>query len=180
MGFMINITKTICDKNGKKILKYPENTLLDTIINDLWNDIIRYIDYHTFAIGFLTQSYSGYRAIRREEFSPIQFRNYYIKNKGIPDLTPKHFCFSGLNILIDKYYTSLNDKQATCRSTLNGKVKIYNNEKIFDWYSVLKVDLNQGADMSSFTNLTIFVPDISSDNPLNDPTSDSSSDYFVD
>lgn len=158
MSFTINITKTICDINGKKLLKYPENTLLDAIINDLWNDIIRYLDYHPFAIGFQVETYTGYRAISQGEFNPFEFRKYYMKNKGVPNLVPRNLAFRGMHLGINYYYTSLNRKQAACKSTIDGKVKIYCNDRVLSWYSVLEIALDQKFDLAH--DMTIFVPDI--------------------
>lgn len=78
-------TKIIRDFNGDKLLKFPMDTLLDMICDDLWSEMIKYLEYHI-AIGDYSESYPGYRLMRKEDFNKKKIGNYYAKNKGIPYL----------------------------------------------------------------------------------------------
>lgn len=73
---MANITFTttlihnIHDKNGKVIMSYPDSTLLDLILKELWSDIIRYY-YRSpiFAIGQSAGRHEGYKLVSHKKMN---------------------------------------------------------------------------------------------------------------
>lgn len=110
-------TKIIRDSNGNKILVFQMGTLLDLICNDLWGEMIKYLEYHI-AIGYYCENYKGYRLMRKEEFSKKKIGNYYAKNKGIPYLfdcskyVNEHLVISGHQIM--KMYCYENRYSVNC------------------------------------------------------------------
>lgn len=71
--------------NGKLLIEFPANTILDLIDKDLWNIIIKY--YHKnrkFAIGLFNKEYLGYHSFNlNDKYSEslikelaIQYNNY--------------------------------------------------------------------------------------------------------
>jgi hypothetical protein len=130
MSFSVKITKTICDKDNKKILKYPIDTILDNIVNDLWTDIIKYMDFE-FAIGCSHEIYAGYRKINEKEFEEFKsiFGTYYAKNGGIKILPGSSQCstfsFSNCPFGIEDNYTQINNNYAMCEGENNKMAKIY-------------------------------------------------------
>lgn len=86
MNLKHQTVKIITDKNDKIILKFPIDTVLDNIIDDLWNNIIKYMDYQPFLIAIPKYALSGYRLIREDEFDSKKFLDYYFNNRSIPYL----------------------------------------------------------------------------------------------
>jgi hypothetical protein len=74
--------RIIYDSNGRKAFKFPINTALDNILNDLWTDIIKYMCLYPFALG---NEQMGYHKMTLEEFNANKdtFYDYYKKNNGI-------------------------------------------------------------------------------------------------
>ena len=83
LTFDIQTTKTIRNSKKKKLLKIPMDTHLDKIVNDLWYDIIRYIDYYPYLITDDPLKCLGYRIINSNEFNKDMFFNYYLDHNGI-------------------------------------------------------------------------------------------------
>lgn len=82
--------KIITDSNDKVILKFPINTPLDNIIDDLWANIIKYMDYQPFLITMPKYTLPGYRLITEDEFDDgKKFLDYYFSNRSIPHLGDK-------------------------------------------------------------------------------------------
>jgi hypothetical protein len=65
-----NVNK-LRDRNGKQILRYPKNTLLDDIIADLWGEIEKYLSCSPFMFGISGDVYPGYREMTKGEFNKI-------------------------------------------------------------------------------------------------------------
>lgn len=88
MNLIFKSTTTICDKNDRKLFKYPLNTLLDRIFHDLWKEIIKYLCSQPFILGFTNGTYPFYRIMEETEFESykVQFFNYYFENNGIPNV----------------------------------------------------------------------------------------------
>jgi hypothetical protein len=75
----------LCDQNGKQILRYPKNTLLDGIISDLWKGEIRkYLSCPPFMFGTTENVYPGYRKMTNDEFHKIKAKFvFHYKNQEI-------------------------------------------------------------------------------------------------
>jgi hypothetical protein len=71
----------IIQNNNGTILEFPNGTLLCSIFPDLWNEIIKYMDYYPFVLGY--DATLGYRILKRTEFDKEKFLDYYFKNGGI-------------------------------------------------------------------------------------------------
>ena len=71
------------NSTNDNILKYPSDTLLDKIFIDLWDEIIRYINFHPFVLGDNETKYFGYRLMKTEEFNQYKdkFIAYYFQNE---------------------------------------------------------------------------------------------------
>lgn len=93
-------TTTISDHKGNKIFEYPGDTLLDIIISDLWNDIIKYVLYPPFMICNIKETIPFYRKITKDEFETIKNKliDYHRKNNGIP-MTINQFQYNDPNNL---------------------------------------------------------------------------------
>jgi len=83
----------IVNSNYQKIFKYPNNTLLDNILPDIWPIIIDYYQHDkTFMIGS-DKKYSGYKKIKwlryTNDFKTF-FSDYYKNNEGL-------YCLEKLN-----------------------------------------------------------------------------------
>lgn len=107
MSISIVDKRTIHDKNGKKILNIPINSLLNNIIIDLWGDIVRYMDYYPFIIGI---DKPHYRKITLDEFEnmKIKFMEYYWKNNGVHmfgdvGIYDNYLNIGDMMILLNKY-----------------------------------------------------------------------------
>lgn len=60
MSVMIEETKTIYDSNNKILLTIPNNTTLDFIIKDLWNDITKYLNKFPYVLARRDVAYYDY------------------------------------------------------------------------------------------------------------------------
>lgn len=90
MSIVFNQITEISDSDGKVLIKYPVNTLLDRI-TDVWPLIIDYYqNFRPFVFGVHSGSYSNYRLITHEECNTKTFvqllKTHYKKNKGIRSL----------------------------------------------------------------------------------------------
>jgi hypothetical protein len=76
-------TRTLSDGCGNKLFKFPTKTLLDNIIIDLWNDIMKYTKPPFILCNRLIPC-SGYRNVTKDEFPLLKsdFLNYYRENEG--------------------------------------------------------------------------------------------------
>lgn len=85
----IKSISVIYDKNDKKIFKFPNDTLLNEIFDDLWIEIIKYVTIDQFIFGISkegeTNMYPCYRKITEAEFMS-QFIGYYHKNRKVPKM----------------------------------------------------------------------------------------------
>lgn len=99
----VKLIKAVYDTENNKLLDLPCSSLLDNIIGDLWNVIIKYSNYPLFIICNTYQSIPFYRCIGKDEFDVIKYklRNYHDKNKGIP-LFPNYVCPINSYVGIDK------------------------------------------------------------------------------
>lgn len=59
-------TNIVKDSNENELYKFPCGTLLDNIILDLWNDIIKYMCHHQYALGIHNKTYIGYRNMTKK------------------------------------------------------------------------------------------------------------------
>lgn len=106
MSVIIQITKTVYDSNKKKILKFTLGTLLDKILDDLWNDIVKYLDYHLYIFGTYGESYPGYHQMTQIEFriQRDKFKKYYFEkglvNKIIDSNWSSDFVIDGYGVCI--------------------------------------------------------------------------------
>jgi hypothetical protein len=112
----------ICDKNGKKIIIIPANTVLDNILDDLWNDVIRYLP-SPFLISH--KICPGYRKMKCGDFSEIKFRNYYIKHGGI-NTNIKDSTFMNMHICGEECILYFDDERAMVKNNDKNMVEIYN------------------------------------------------------
>jgi hypothetical protein len=98
--------RKIYNDNGIVIFEFPAKTLLDKIILDLWNEIIKYINCHEFILWNFSVPCPGYRKVRKNEFETLKksFINYYNKNEGIPNILNTN-CPIATQFIIDENYT---------------------------------------------------------------------------
>jgi hypothetical protein len=84
-------TQIICNHKGKQLFEFPNSTLLDNIFSELWNNILRYMNYYPFAVGKSEIIYPGYRSMTIEEFNSNKkiLCDYYWKNRGLISLDTK-------------------------------------------------------------------------------------------
>lgn len=95
--------RILYDSNDKEIFKFPVDTILDNVIIDLWNDIMRYM--YTFVIGDNGTKYFGYRQMKKEEFNENMFKSYYLK--GHMECITNLRCFSERLVIDDCYLESM-------------------------------------------------------------------------
>jgi hypothetical protein len=111
--------RIIRDHNKNKLFEFHIGTLLDIIIPDLWNDIVKYMDY-TFFVGPNTKEYAGYRKITK-----IEFETYYkiiLMTNSIENLE-KHYDYSGTRLLIGNCIViSSGDFVVYCKRDHDGKI----------------------------------------------------------
>jgi len=111
----ISTVRVMHDSNNKKVFEFPIDTLLDNIILDLWNDIIKYVDYHII-LGANNSIYPGYRKMKKEEFDGEKIMDYYFKGSF------KHImkCHLACNYLaINNYYTKTKNGPIQCGIALS-------------------------------------------------------------
>jgi len=91
----------VYDSTGKKIFKFPDNTILNIIVLDLWNDIAKYMCYHPFMICNAV-GYPFYRKMTDDEFHIVKHKmmDYHSKNEGIP-IAPNYTIPNIIAIAID-------------------------------------------------------------------------------
>jgi hypothetical protein len=122
----MQIIKKIYGSNGKGIFKYPCNTLLDMICNDLWNIIIKYLYCHVYIIGDIDAKYIGYHPAACSEINAKEFMDYYFKNDGLEFRGKVQQCY--FVMVEDKYFTV--NRGTECNAiVLNGKCKFYRNRE---------------------------------------------------
>lgn len=80
-------TKTISDIYENILFEFPENTLLDNILPDLWSEILKY-QVVPFIIGDPNLTYPGFHLISKDEFLDCvdDIMEYYHSNKGISNV----------------------------------------------------------------------------------------------
>lgn len=85
MSVKIKNINIVYNSNNDNILQYSPNTLLDRILVDLWNDIIKYLDLHPFIVCDKIAYHYPYRPMKKEEFGLYanKFVDYYYKNNRI-------------------------------------------------------------------------------------------------
>ena len=93
---MINLksvphTNKIVNSNNQIVFKYPANTLLDNITNDLWGIVVEYYYHHLpFACGDEKTQSTDYRLMTQKECESVGFRklfsDYYFGAEGIYSL----------------------------------------------------------------------------------------------
>lgn len=115
----ISAVKIVYDSTDKEILKYPVDTLLDNIYYDLWNVIIKYLDYHPFIINHCVSNCPGYRPVKKNEFNLNKFLSYYFKNYSIPTLN--NASIYDKNLIIDGHYLYRNTFGISCFTIANHK-----------------------------------------------------------
>lgn len=103
LKFTLQNTIKISDIKGNKLFKYPIGTVLDNIITDLWNDIVRYLSYPPFIVCNIDQNVPFYCKIGKKEFDNIKkkLRKYHHTNSGIP-LFPNYIWSRNSYVGIDK------------------------------------------------------------------------------
>lgn len=88
MNLSIEYSKIIYGPKKEILFTFPCDTILDKIILDLWNDIIKYINIPSFAIGLKSVNYQEYRELKDGEFYRYRHEilKYYSVNKGIKNI----------------------------------------------------------------------------------------------
>lgn len=145
MSIKTETIHTLYDINKNKILKFPTNTQLDSIIQDLWPNIIKYLNYHPFAFGL--DVHLGYRKMTTSEFNKNieKFKRYYVRNKGL-------YTFDDIDsfenlLVIDDHYLAIHKyspaKTHIAPSKKNSKTcvsfDVFCQELIFDKLILQKV-----------------------------------------
>jgi hypothetical protein len=82
MNLTIKSNKVICDPNNKILFTFPGDTLMDIIIPDLWNEILRYLHFPPYILGDNKSPHYGYHKMELHEFEICKnnFMNYYRKD----------------------------------------------------------------------------------------------------
>jgi hypothetical protein len=166
--------KIICDQNKKRILEFPNDTILDRIILDLWNDIVRYMDYHPFVIANASETISGYRKIKAEEFEKDKFLDYYFKNYGIKNMSIKQEIYFPLIIGRNyvcckrnhKIYGTRNELQRIrlhidlrTEITINDEMIMIDKDTKMSSYRPIYIQKDIENPISEY--ITLFIPNIS-------------------
>lgn len=116
-------TKIIRDSKGDVLFEFPENTLLDNILSDLWGKIFWY-KLVPFALGISYKHYPGYRAVTLTEFDNKKndIIKYYYDQKGFPNIFNLDFtCYT--SIVIGGYWMLMQSEPIQCKYG-NDKSKI--------------------------------------------------------
>lgn len=123
-------TRTLIDSNGKEIYEFPANTLLDNILPDLWNDIMKYIKRDKFILRNRLLPCPGFRKVTKDEFVILEndFMNYYKQNGGITNYQNTDYS-QIMYFIVDGYYVfsyKNNSGSTTCEYSID-KTKILIN-----------------------------------------------------
>lgn len=113
MSLTIRPINAIYNSQNEKVFEFPFYTILDNVIPDLWNDILKYTSYHPFILGNETTSYPCYRKMSEDEFNTTKhkFIEYHHSNRGISighDIVFLHYPIACVKIGEHKMVT--NDK----------------------------------------------------------------------
>ena len=112
MSMSVTISQVISDNNGKQMFQFPKNTLLDNILIDLWNNIMRY--YTTpFAVGLRNKTYPGYRLVTEDDVNNNfieMFRKYKTKDNRLYLLD--HLDYRA-TLRIGEYFVEINEDRVS-------------------------------------------------------------------
>lgn len=101
----IKTTKSIYNSQNEKMVEFPFDNLLSLIIDDLWNEIVKYMFAYPFILGDEMAKLDGYRKMRKDEFESYKnkLRDYHLLNSGIFRGFETHRVKDPL-LLIDGYF----------------------------------------------------------------------------
>jgi hypothetical protein len=117
--------KIVRDGKGNIIFTLPIGTVLDNIILDLWTDIIKYQNIHSFIICDKNNLLPGFKIVNENDFDSIKsmFLKYYDVNEGIPNFAKLQTDNKHSYFVIGDYYTKSQIDYVTC-NIVNGGTKI--------------------------------------------------------